>query len=228
MQEPVFARQMEIRHIPYRRDRWYAVSYPVECSRVWMLACRTPHADQSANRTRFSSSPAIQRSSARSAPPHTLSPALATRDREFVSAWHDGGDAQPQILCRSQPACFSINSHPQKHHAARRALAGPTSGFDTWDDMSQQQVLPRSFAVDPAGTPYRLRSSHTATRGIQHLDMPTPLCVTSMACRAADPFDWVASWTLTVICDSQHEHRAHVGERPKKLCVLRCLTGTAP
>ncbi|MEC8487141.1 MAG: gamma-glutamyltransferase, partial [Actinomycetota bacterium] len=76
-------------------------------------------------------------------PPHTLSPALATRDSEFVSVFGTmGGDAQPQILLQIAARLFQHQQSPTEAiHAARWALAGPTSGFDTWDDMSQQQVL---------------------------------------------------------------------------------------
>ncbi len=76
-------------------------------------------------------------------PPHTLSPALATRDSEFVSVFGTmGGDAQPQILLQIAARLFQHQQSPAEAiHAARWALAGPTSGFDTWDDMSQQQVL---------------------------------------------------------------------------------------
>ncbi len=75
-------------------------------------------------------------------PPHTLSPALATRNGEFVSVFGTmGGDAQPQILLQIASRLFQHGESPAAAiHAARWALAGPTTGFDTWDDMSRQVV----------------------------------------------------------------------------------------
>lgn len=76
-------------------------------------------------------------------PPHTLSPALATRDGEFVSVFGTmGGDAQPQILLQIAARLFEHDQSPAEAiHAARWALAGEKSGFDSWDDLTRQQVL---------------------------------------------------------------------------------------
>ena len=76
-------------------------------------------------------------------PPHTLSPALATRDGDFVSVFGTmGGDAQPQILLQIAARLFHHKQSPAEAiQAARWALAGEKSGFDSWDDMSRQQVL---------------------------------------------------------------------------------------
>ena len=76
-------------------------------------------------------------------PPHTLSPALATREGEFVSVFGTmGGDAQPQILLQIAARLFRHQQSPAEAiHAARWVLAGEKSGFDSWNDMSRQQVL---------------------------------------------------------------------------------------
>ena len=119
----------------------------------------------------------------RSAPPHTLSPALATRDREFVSVFGTmGGDAQPQILLQIAARLFQHQQSPAEAiHAARWALAGPTSGFDTWDDMSQQQVLLEGHSPSTWRERLTARGHRMCNQsGIQHLDMPTPSFVTSM------------------------------------------------
>lgn len=67
-------------------------------------------------------------------PPHTLSPALATRDGELVAVLGAmGGDGQPQIV--SQIAARLLR-HGQDAaaavHAPRWVLRGPATGFDTW------------------------------------------------------------------------------------------------
>jgi gamma-glutamyltranspeptidase/glutathione hydrolase len=75
-------------------------------------------------------------------PPHTLSPALATRSGEFVSVFGTmGGDAQPQILLQIAARLFHHGQSPAAAISAPRwALAGPATGFDTWDDMAVQGV----------------------------------------------------------------------------------------
>lgn len=75
-------------------------------------------------------------------PPHTLSPALATRAGEFASVFGTmGGDAQPQILLQIAARLFHHGQSPATAiSAARWALAGPRTGFDTWDDMAVQGV----------------------------------------------------------------------------------------
>ena len=75
-------------------------------------------------------------------PPHTLSPALATQDGELVSVFGTmGGDAQPQILLQVAARLFGEGVSPATAiNAPRWALAGPTTGFDTWDDPLSQRV----------------------------------------------------------------------------------------
>jgi len=76
--------------------------------------------------------PAELRAGAR--PPHTLSPALATRDGSLRSVFGTmGGDAQPQILLQLATRMFRHGRSPAEAiHAARWALQGPVTGFDTW------------------------------------------------------------------------------------------------
>ena len=66
-------------------------------------------------------------------PPHTLSPALATRTGDLAAVFGTmGGDAQPQILLQLAARLFHHHQSPATAmHAGRWALAGPTTGFDT-------------------------------------------------------------------------------------------------
>lgn len=67
-------------------------------------------------------------------PPHTLSPALALRDGSLAGVFGTmGGDAQPQILLQVACRLFRHGHSPARAiDAARWALEGPSSGFDTW------------------------------------------------------------------------------------------------
>ena len=67
-------------------------------------------------------------------PPHTLSPALATRGHDLLAVFGTmGGDAQPQILLQLAARLFHHGQSPATAvHAGRWALHGPQSGFDTW------------------------------------------------------------------------------------------------
>ncbi len=67
-------------------------------------------------------------------PPHTLSPAMATRDSELTAVFGTmGGDAQPQILLQLAARLFHHEQSPaMAMHAGRWALSGPVTGFDTW------------------------------------------------------------------------------------------------
>ncbi len=67
-------------------------------------------------------------------PPHTLSPALATRSGRLASVFGTmGGDAQPQILLQLAARLFRHGQSPTAAiDAARWVLHGPTTGFDTW------------------------------------------------------------------------------------------------
>jgi gamma-glutamyltranspeptidase / glutathione hydrolase len=67
-------------------------------------------------------------------PPHTLSPALATRDGRLAAVIGTmGGDAQPQILLQLLVRLFRHGQSPAVAISAPRwALDGPVTGFDTW------------------------------------------------------------------------------------------------
>ncbi len=67
-------------------------------------------------------------------PPHTLSPALATRAGRLASVFATmGGDAQPQILLQIAARLFHHGQSPTAAiDAARWILRGPDTGFDTW------------------------------------------------------------------------------------------------
>jgi gamma-glutamyltranspeptidase/glutathione hydrolase len=67
-------------------------------------------------------------------PPHTLSPALATRNGRLESVFGTmGGDAQPQILLQIATRLFHHRQSPSRSiEAGRWILHGPVTGFDTW------------------------------------------------------------------------------------------------
>jgi gamma-glutamyltranspeptidase / glutathione hydrolase len=68
-------------------------------------------------------------------PPHTLSPALASGEGgDLVAVFGTmGGDAQPQILLQIGARLFHHHESPNRSiRAARWALSGPSTGFDTW------------------------------------------------------------------------------------------------
>jgi len=67
-------------------------------------------------------------------PPHTLSPALATRGQDLAAVFGTmGGDGQPQILLQIAARLFHHEqSVAQAIHAGRWVLRGPVTGFDTW------------------------------------------------------------------------------------------------
>lgn len=82
-------------------------------------------------------------------PPHTLSPALATRAGALEAVFGTmGGDAQPQILLQIAARLFRHGHAPADAiGAARWALSGERTGFDTWTSPSGPSV-----ALE-AGTP---------------------------------------------------------------------------
>ena len=68
-------------------------------------------------------------------PPHTLSPALATRPDGSLAAVFGtmGGDAQPQILLQVAARLLRHGQSPGRAVSAPRwVLAGQATGFDTW------------------------------------------------------------------------------------------------
>jgi gamma-glutamyltranspeptidase/glutathione hydrolase len=77
-------------------------------------------------------------------PPHTLSPALATRTDGTLAAVFGtmGGDAQPQILLQVATRLFAHEESPGPAIAAARwALRGPSTGFDTWEGATPTVVI---------------------------------------------------------------------------------------
>ncbi len=96
-------------------------------------------------------------------PPHTLSPALATRGADLVSVFGTmGGDAQPQILLQIAARLFHHGQSPAAAiNAARWALDGPDTGFDTWTapkgpNLDIEGHAPDNWAAELAGRGHRV------------------------------------------------------------------------
>jgi gamma-glutamyltranspeptidase/glutathione hydrolase len=81
-------------------------------------------------------------------PPHTLCPAMATRDGELIAVFGTmGGDAQPQILLQVASRLFRHDASPAEAVSAGRwALRGPATGFDTWTSGSPPTVMVEGHA----------------------------------------------------------------------------------
>ena len=75
-------------------------------------------------------------------PPHTLCPALATRDGALAAVFGTmGGDAQPQILLQLAARLFAAGTGVADAIAAGRwALRGAGTGFDTWTSGGPPEV----------------------------------------------------------------------------------------
>jgi gamma-glutamyltranspeptidase/glutathione hydrolase len=87
----------------------------------------------------------------RRAPPHTLSPALATDHDGTLAAVFGtmGGDAQPQILLQVAARLFRHGASPAEAiHAARWVLRGPVTGFDTWTASAGPDLVVEGHAPD--------------------------------------------------------------------------------
>ena len=76
-------------------------------------------------------------------PPHTLCPALVRRDGQVAAVLGTmGGDAQPQILAQLVARLFHADQPLATAVAAARwALRGPETGFDTWTSASPPTVV---------------------------------------------------------------------------------------
>lgn len=76
-------------------------------------------------------------------PPHTLAPAMATRNGNHVATLGTmGGDAQPQILLQVLTRLLHHGHGPARAiDAPRWVLQGPSSGFDTWATASPTVVI---------------------------------------------------------------------------------------
>ena len=111
--------------------------------------------------------PAELRAGAR--PPHTLAPALATRDGELAAVFGTmGGDAQPQILLQLAARLFVNGQSPADAVAAPRwALAGVSTGFDTWTG-AERPTLTMEARAD--GWPDGLRSRGHRVSTLPDLD----------------------------------------------------------
>ncbi len=83
-------------------------------------------------------------------PPHTLSPALATRGEDLVSVFGTmGGDAQPQILLQVAARLFRHGHSPAAAiNAPRWALSGPVTGFDTWTNPERPTIALEGHAPE--------------------------------------------------------------------------------
>src|SRR5262245_10100274 len=83
-------------------------------------------------------------------PPHTLSPALATRGRDLAAVFGTmGGDAQPQILMQVAARLFRHGQSTDRTiRAGRWGLRGPSTGFDTWTSGTVPIVEVEGHAPD--------------------------------------------------------------------------------
>lgn len=100
-------------------------------------------------------------------PPHTLSPALATRGEALAAVFGTmGGDAQPQILLQLAARLFHHGQPPATAmNAARWGLAGPATGFDTWTAASGPIVEIEGHAPSSWATRLAARGHATVKRG---------------------------------------------------------------
>lgn len=98
-------------------------------------------------------------------PPHTLSPALATRDGALAAVFGTmGGDAQPQILLQVAARLFRHRLSPARAVAAARwVLHGPQTGFDTWTGDEPPHVVLEAHAPDRWSEGLSARGHRTLT-----------------------------------------------------------------
>ena len=108
----------------------------------------------------------------RKRPPHTLSPALATHDGSLAAVFGAmGGDAQPQILLQLAARLFHHGQSPATAmSAARWALAGPETGFDTWSAPAGPIVEIEGHAPAAWTQGLRDRGHKTAARAVYSSD----------------------------------------------------------
>ena len=134
----------------------------------------------------FPLSPAIQRYSGQVGAPRIpcrqhLQPVTGSLCR-YSARWEEM--LSHKFFCRSQPACFNINSHPQKQFTPPAGLSpdrplGLIRGTTCHISKCCSRVirrLPGGSASLPAVIAYACNQS-----GIQHLGMRTPSFATSMA-----------------------------------------------
>lgn len=108
-------------------------------------------------------------------PPHTLSPALATRAGRLAAVFGTmGGDAQPQILLQIATRLFHHRHSPAAAiDAGRWALHGPVTGFDTWTGDGDPEVhieghAPSGWVEALADRGHRSRSRPAWDSGFGH------------------------------------------------------------
>ena len=109
-------------------------------------------------------------------PPHTLSPALVTRDdgslRSVLGTM--GGDAQPQILLQLVTRLLRHGQSPSVAvNAGRWVLDGPTTGFDTWTGEGGPSVqleghVPGDWAGELAELGHRVTSTPSWSSDVGH------------------------------------------------------------
>ena len=87
-------------------------------------------------------------------PPHTLSPALASRQGALAAVFGTmGGDAQPQILLQIATRLFHHRQSPATAiNAGRWALHGQATGFDTWTAPDRIGVSVEGHAPELVGS----------------------------------------------------------------------------
>jgi gamma-glutamyltranspeptidase / glutathione hydrolase len=115
-------------------------------------------------------------------PPHTLAPALATRNGRLAAVFGTmGGDAQPQILLQIAARLFLCGQDVATAiHAGRWALSGPQTGFDTWIgadvmvDVEGQSPASWQPALVARGHDIRLKQSYDAGFGHAHAIVVEP------------------------------------------------------
>ncbi len=98
-------------------------------------------------------------------PPHTLSPALATRGTDLAAVFGTmGGDGQPQILLQLAARLFHHGQSPAAAiQAGRWVLRGPATGFDTWTAAEGPTVAVEGNAPAEWATALAARGHRTAT-----------------------------------------------------------------
>ena len=108
-------------------------------------------------------------------PPHTLSPALASRQGALAAVFGTmGGDAQPQILLQIATRLFGHRQSPATAiNAGRWALHGQATGFDTWTapdriGVSVEGHAPDSWSRDLADLGHRTSVAPAWDSGFGH------------------------------------------------------------
>ena len=126
-------------------------------------------------------------------PPHTLSPALATRAGRLAAVFGTmGGDAQPQILLQILTRLFHHGQSPAVAiNAGRWALDGPLTGFDTWTGTAEPSIGVEGHAPDNWADALAARGHRTTSKpawdsgfGHAHVIVVEP---NGMLAGAADP-----------------------------------------